>query len=184
MNGTGKKRTDLKSKKFSPIDVVIAVIFLVALFSMAYLIITLVTDDGSAAKTEGVAADCQLVIENVDTERFGITINEVTGAVECEFLQVDDQVYDPQSGEAIGKITAIAYEKAAATSGEVDEEGNLIYVEYPGHVDLILTLRTELSSAQNYSVGSLQLRIGQNIHLRTASYEATAWVEDVETGGN
>lgn len=176
-----QNQTKIKRKKISPVDIVIGVIFLVALLSMIYLLIALLTNDGADSHT-GVAADCQIVIENVDTERFGITLNEVTGGVECGFLQAGDQVYDPQSGEAIGRITAVAYELATAPSGEVDEEGNLLYVEYPGHVNLVLTIRTELASEQTYTVGTLNLQIGQKFSLRTASYEAVARVENIETG--
>lgn len=179
-----RSQINKKRKKISPVDVVIAVIFLVALAATVYLAIVLMTDDGASDRNDGVAADCRLVIENVDIERFDITLNEVTGGVDCEFLQVGDQVYDPESGEPIGRITSIAYELSTASSGEVNEEGNLIYVEYPGYVDLVITLRTELEGENDYTVGSLNLRLGQEIHFRTASYEATAVVSDMETGVN
>lgn len=178
-----RSQPKIKRKKISPVDIAIAVIFLIALVSMIYLLVALFADNGGDAK-DGVAADCQLKIEYVDAERFGITVNEVTGGVECAFLQAGDEVYDPQSGESIGRITAVAYEKATAPTGEVDEEGRLVYAEYPGYVNLILTLRTELESEQRYTAGSLDLQLGQQITLRTASYEATALVEDVETGVN
>lgn len=177
-----RSETKIKRKKISPVDILIAVIFLVALFSMIYLLIALFSDNGSDDLQTGVAADCQLKIEYVDIERYGITLNEVTGGVECDFLKAGDQVYDPQSGESVGWITAVTYEIATAASGEVDEEGNLVYVEYPGYVNLIVTLRTELTSEQNYTVDSLNLQIGQTVHLRTASYETYALVSDMETG--
>lgn len=179
-----RNETKIKRKKISPVDIVIAVIFLVALVAMIYLLIALLTDDNAADSREGVAADCRLVIEDVDIERFELTINEVTGGVESAFLQAGDQVYDPQSGEAVGRITAVTYELSTKPTGEVDEEGNLVYAEYPGHVDLVLTLRTELTSEQDFTVGSLNLQIGQQIDLRTASYEASALVSDMETGVN
>lgn len=179
-----RSQPKVKRKKISPVDIVIAVIFLIALVSMIYLMVALFTDNGGADAKDGVAADCRLRIENIDAERFAITVNEVTGGVECAFLKAGDEVYDPQSGEAIGRITAVAYEKATAATGEVDEEGNLVYAEYPGHIDLILTLRTELDSEERYTVGGLDLQLGENIALRTASYEASALVEDLETGVN
>lgn len=179
-----RSQTKIKRRKISPVDIVIAVIFIVALLSMIYLAVTLFTDDGNSSVNAGVSADCTLKIENVDIERYGITLNEVTGSVECAFLQAGDQVYDPQSGEAVGRITAVTYELATASSGEVDEEGNLIYVEYPGYVNLILTLRTEFASEQDRTVGSLGLQLGRTIHLQTASYEAAAEVIGMEMGVN
>lgn len=179
-----RNETKIKRKKISPVDIVIAVIFLIALVSMIYLLVALFAEDNREGDIEGVSADCQLIIEDVDIERFGITVNEVTGGVECSFLQAGDQVYDPVSGDAIGRITAVAYELSTAPSGEVDEDGNLIYVEYPGHVDLVLTLRTELVSETDFTVGSLNLQLGRQIDLRTASYEASARVADMETGVN
>ncbi len=173
-----------KKKKISPVDIVIAAIFLIALLSMIYLVITLLAEDRSLGQESGVEADCRLKIENVEIERFGITLNEMTGGVECAFLKTGDLVYDPQTGKEIGKITAVAYEIATASSGEVDEEGNLIYVEYPGYVDLILTVRMELQGEQDWSAGSLSIRIGQQIAFRTASYEATAVIASVKTGVN
>lgn len=173
-----------KRKKISPVDVVIAVIFLVALLSMIYLLVVLLGDNESIDEREGVTADCQLIVESVDIERFGITLNEVNESIECAFLQAGDQVYDPQSGEVIGRITAITYEIATVATGEVDEEGNLIYAEYPGHINLVLTVRTELESETDWTAGSVSMQVGKEITLRTASYEATALVAGMETGVN
>lgn len=181
MNGSQAR---IKRKKISPVDIVIAVIFVAALLSLIYFGVALLTEGGEQSAQTGVAADCKLRIENVDTERFGITLNEVTGGVECSFLKAGDQVFDPQSGESIGRITAVTYEMATAPSGEIDEEGNLVYVEYPGHINLILTVRTELVSEQNWTAGSLSLRLGRTIRLQTASYEASAEVVEMETGVN
>lgn len=173
-----------KRKKISPVDIVITVIFLVALVALIYLTVTLLTDEGADQAGEGVTADCLLEIERVDVERFGLSLNEVTGGVECAFLQAGDQVYDPESGESIGRITAVTYEVATEPSGAVDEEGNLVYIEYPGYVNLLITVRTEIAGEQDRTVGSLNLQLGREIDLRTATYEATATVVGMETGVN
>lgn len=179
-------RSEIKTKKrrISPVDIVIAVIFLIALLSMIYLTVTLLSDDRSANTGAGIAADCRLRIKQIEVERFGITLNEVTGGVEAAFLNAGDQVYDPESGESIGRVTAVTYEIATAPTGEVDEEGNLIYAEYPGYIDLIVTVRTELASETDRTVGSLNLQLGRELKLRTASYEADALVVGMETGVN
>lgn len=171
-----------KRKKISPVDIVIAVIFLVALLSMIYLLVVLLGDDKSSDTNEGVAADCRLIVENVDIERFSITLNEVNESIECSFLKAGDQVYDPLSGELIGRITAITYEISTEATGMADEEGNLIYAEYPGHIDLVLTVRTELESETEWTAGGVNMQVGKEITLRTASYEATALVAGMETG--
>lgn len=181
MNRSEKK---VKRKKISAVDIVIAVIFLVALISMIYLMVTLFNEENDNASEEEIAADCRLEIGQVDVQRFGITLNELTGSVECDFLKAGDQVYDPITGEAVGRITAVTYRNTTLPSGEVDEEGNLVSVEYPGHIDLIVTVRTELASEQNRTVGSQQLQLGNEIILRTASYEATAEVVGMEAGVN
>lgn len=179
-----RSETKTKKRRISPVDIVITIIFLIALLSMIYLTVTLLNEDNVGINDVGVAADCRLSIEQVDTERFGITLNEVTGGIDCAFLNVGDQVYDPESGELIGRVTAVTYEITTMPTGEVDEEGNLLYAEYPGYVDLIVTIRTELASETDFTVGSLNLRLGRAIKLRTASYEANALVVGMETGVN
>lgn len=174
-------KAEIKSskKKLNPVDAIIAIVFLLALAATVYLTVTIAFSDASSGDS-GTAVEYRLKIENVDIERFGITLDEPTATAECSFLQLGDTLYTSDGSDVIGKLSAIQYEMTTASTGKSDSEGNLIYAECPGRVNLILTVRGEISD-QTLNIGNLSIRIGGEITFHTPDYFATATVLSVDT---
>lgn len=175
-------KSDIKSKRrrINPVDAVIAVIFLLSLAAMIYLTVTLAFADDGAADGSGTPVEYRLSIDNVDAERFGITLNEQAGTAECDFLKIGDTLYNEEGSTVIGKLTSIQYEVATGSTEISDAEGNLIYAEYPGRINLILTVRGELSE-DSLAVGDLEIRVGKPISFHTSQYCAEAEILAVNT---
>lgn len=168
-------------KKINIVDVVIGVIFLLALATMIYLLIDVVfSDEKPSEDGAGVAVEYRVKIENVDVERFGIALDEAGGAIECSFLQIGDLLYTEDGGDLLGKLSAIQYEVSTASTGYTDSEGNLIYAECPGRINLILTVRSELSD-NTLTVGGVPIRVGKELTFHTPAYHATAEILSIET---
>lgn len=168
-------------RKINTVDAIIGIIFLLALVTMVYLLISVVFSDNQ--KTEdgaGIAVEYRVQIPNVDVERFGIALDEASGAMECSFLQIGDILYTEDGSDSLGKLTAIQYEVSTASTGYTDSEGNLIYAECPGRVNLILTVRGELSD-DTLTVGGVPIRVGGELPFHTPAYHAAAKILSVET---
>ncbi len=177
------RKSEIKNskKRLNPVDAVIAVVFLLSLAAMVYFALNLAfTDNGSKADGSGTPVEYRLTIENIDAERLGIVLDEESGTAECDFLKIGDLLYNPSGSATIGKLAAIRYEAAVGSTGKSDGEGNLIYAEYPGRINLILTVRAELPE-DTLSVGGMDIRIGKQMEFHTASYYATARIVAVET---
>lgn len=168
-------------KKINPVDAVIAIIFVLALVAAVYLTVTIAFDeDASSVDSSQTQVEYRLCVANVDVERFGITLDEQTGTAKCDFLQIGDLLYSADGSIQIGKLSSIQYEITTGSTGVTDSEGNLIYAEYPGRVNLILTVRGE-SEMNSVSMGDQSIRVGGEISFHTPDYTATAEVLSVET---
>lgn len=177
------RKAELKSpkRKINPVDAVIGVVFLLALVSVIYLIVSIGLSDQTASGSEaGVMIEYRLQIEDIAVDRFNIALDETTGTAECDFLKIGDSLYNADGSAVIGKLTAVQYEATTGSTGKTDSEGNLIYAEYPGRVDLILTVRGELSD-DSLTVGGESVRVGKQIDFHTSTYHAVAEVVSVDT---
>lgn len=167
-------------KKLNLVDAVIAIVFMLALVAAIYLTVTIAFSDGIPGEEVQKQVEYRLCIENIEVERFGITLDDQTGSVKCDFLQIGDVLYSKegstQSSTQIGKISSIQYEIATGSTGKTDSEGNLIYAEYPGRVNLILIVRGELDSGNTDIV-----RVGELLPFHTPDYTANAKVLAVDT---
>jgi hypothetical protein len=170
-------KSELKSvKKINLVDAIIAVVFMLALVAAIYLTVTIAFSDDIPGNEVQKQVEYRLCIENVDIERFGISLDDQTGAAKCDFLQIGDVLYSEDGSEQIGKISSIQYENATGSTGVTDSEGNLIYAEYPGRVNLILIVRGELDSDTTDAV-----RVGGLLSFHTPDYTANAKVLAVDT---
>lgn len=168
-------------RKINIVDAVIGIIFLLALITMVYLLVSVVfSDENKVEDGVGNAVEYRVKIENVDVERFGIALDEASGVIECSFLQIGDVLYNEDGSNSLGKLSAIQYEVSTASTGYTDSEGNLIYAECPGRVNLILTVRGELSD-DALTVGGVPIRVGKELSFHTPAYHATAKILSVET---
>ena len=169
-------RTEIKSKKrINPVDAVIAVIFMLSLIAAVYLTVTIAFADDQAKSQAQTQMEYRLCVENVEIERFGIALDERTGTAKCDFLQIGDILYS-EEGEQIGKLSSIQYVVATGSTGVTDSDGNLIYAECPGRVNLVLNVRVESDQAE-----SSMLRVGGEFSFHTPDYTATAKVLSVDT---
>lgn len=175
-----KSNTGSSKRKINPVDAVIAIVFLLALAATVYLTVSLAFADPNADDGTGSPVEYRMCVKSVDVERYGITLNEQAGTVECDFLKIGDTLYSDDGTAVIGKLASIQYEPSTASTGISDEEGNLIYAECPGKVDLILTVRGELAE-DALTVGDLKLRIGKLISFHTASYFAEGEILSINT---
>ncbi len=177
---SNKSNTRSSGRKINPVDAVIAIVFLLSVVATVYLTVSLVFSDQQNDGGSGTPVEYRLSIENVDVERYGITLNEQAGTAECDFLKIGDTIYSDDGADVIGKLVSIQYESSTGSTGMSDGDGNLVYAEYPGKIDLILTVRAELSD-DTLTVGELSLRIGKQISFHSASYFASAEIISVDT---
>lgn len=169
-------KSELRSKKkINPVDAVIAVIFMLSLVAAIYLTVTIAFSDDALKGESQAQMEYRLCIENVEIERFGITLDDQTGTAKCDFLQIGDTLYSAD-GTQIGKLSSIQYDISTGSTGVTDSEGNLIYAECPGRVNLILTVRGESEQS-----ASSMIRVGGEFSFHTPDYTATAKVLSVDT---
>ena len=166
-------------KRLNPVDAVIAIVFLLSLAVTVYLTVSLAFSKDDGKEGTDIPVEYSLMIENVNTERYGITLNEQTQIAECDFLKIGDTLYT-DGGENIGKVVSIRYEVATASTGKTDSDGALIYAELPGRVNLILTVRGKLTD-ESLQIGALDLRVGKQISFHTSVYNADAKIISVNT---
>ncbi len=168
-------KSELKSKKrINPVDAVIAVVFMLSLVAAIYLTVTIAFSDDPSKVESQAQMEYRLCIENVEVERFGITLDDQTGTAKCNFLQIGDILYDSE-GEPIGKLSSIQYVVTTGSTGVTDSDGNLVYAEYPGRVNLILTVRGEAEKIQSSAIF-----VGGEFSFHTTDYTATAKVLSVD----
>ena len=172
MKDNGKRKIKSRIRKINPVDAVIAVIFLLSLAVMIYLFVGVVLSENESGKDESMKpVEYRVVIPNVSVERFGLTTNESNGTVECDFLKIGDAVYDQQGTVKLGELVAIGYTVSTASTGHTDSEGNLIYAECPGQIDLILTVRGA-EKENTLTIGGKAIRVGAELEFHTPSYFA------------
>ncbi len=177
MNRKPNQKTS--KRRINAVDAVIAIVFLLSLAASVYLTLSLTLANGES-EGSGAPVEYSLVVENVDAARYGITLSEQTGSAECDFLKIGDRLFIGEDAKAIGKLVSIRYEPATGSTGQTDDNGTLIYAEYPGRVNLILTVRAELSG-KSLQIGDLQLRVGKEISFHTAEYTASGKILSVDT---
>ena len=176
MKENGKVKFRSRIRKINPVDVEIAVIFLLSIVAMGYLFTGVVFSAIENGEDSFVTPiEYRVVIPNVNIDRFGLMPDELSGTVECDFLKIGDILYNFDGSTQLGKVMAIHYEVTTAATGHTDSEGNLIYAEYPRCVDLILTVRGE-ENRNTMTVGSEAIRVGKDLIFHTPSYFAQAKV--------
>ncbi len=122
---------------------------------------------------EKISVEYTLVVENVNAGLFGLGVPEENSELNADFIDTGDRVYDCEKGAAIGKVTSVRYEQAKKSTGAVGENGTLIYANYPGHVNIIITVSgSGLGSDGVYSINGYEIRVGSDVEFRTEGYTA------------
>lgn len=180
MKDNGKMKLKSRLRKINPLDAVIAIVFLLSLATMAYLFVGVVLAESESGKDDSLRpVEYRVVIPGVSVDRFGLSADEVSGTVECDFLKIGDTVYNSQGTAKLGELVAIGYEVTTASTGYTDSEGNLIYAECPGQIDLILTIRGD-EKENTLTVGSESVRVGAELEFHTPSYFASGKIISID----
>lgn len=179
-----KEKTKVKSKsrlrKINPVDAVIAIVFLLSLMAMVYLFTGVVFSESETSEETSVTeVEYRLMIPNVNIDRFELTVDEVSGTVECSFLKIGDVLYNSNGSEQLGELVSIQYEVSTASTGHTDSEGNLIYAECPRQIDLILTVRGK-QNVNTLTIGGEAIRVGKELEFHTPSYYAVANIVSID----
>ena len=121
--------------------------------------------------------------ENVVQQKFEYVV-KIRGisSTTIDMLKIEDEVYDKTSSTMIGKIADIKYENA-----KYEFEGNdgKIYIkEYPGKVDVILTIKTDgtIKDGEYLANGLIRVLIGENKVIKTKYVQVEANVIDIKMG--
>lgn len=99
-----------------------------------------------------------------------------------DMLKINDEVYDKTSSTMIGKITEIKHENA-----KYEFEGNdgKIYIkEYPGKVDVTLTIKTDgtIKEGEYLANNLIRVLIGENKVIKTKYVQVEANIIDIKMG--
>ncbi|MBR3715289.1 MAG: DUF4330 domain-containing protein [Clostridia bacterium] len=125
------------------------------------------------SKEEKVSVQYTVRVEKVNAEMLGVEIDGESGSLVCDFIDTKDRVYDCDSGKAIGRVTSVKYESSYEPTGAVDQNGNLVYAKYPGHIDIVITVSGSGSLSDGiYSINGYEIRVGSDIEFRTEGYTA------------
>lgn len=180
MKQKAKSKSKSRFRKINPVDVVIAVIFLLSLTAMGYLITGVVFAESEQGEDDAqTAVEYRLVIPGVNVDRFGLITDEVSGTVECDFLKIGDILYTSSGSDQLGELISIQYRVTTASTGTTDSEGNLIYAECPRQIDLILTVRST-QNENTLTIGGEAIRVGRELEFHTPSYYAVGEIVAVD----
>ena len=76
-----------------------------------------------------------------------------------------------QNSKEIGKVVSVEYEPYMESTGEVNESGELIYCEYPGYINILITVQTTAEKLDHgYTVSGMDLLSNSRIEFRTQTY--------------
>ena len=94
----------------------------------------------------------------------------------------DETVYT--GSKEIGKVLAVEYEPYFESTGEVNESGELIYCEYPGYINLLITVQTKAEKTDAaYSVSGVSLLANKEISFRTRTFCQNAEIVKITEKG-
>ena len=134
------------------------------------------------SKEEKATVQYTIKIENVNAKMLGINAEGEEGTLNCDFIYARDRVYDCKTGNLIGRVTSVKYERSYKATGARDEStGNLVYAPYVGHIDIIITVSGSgsISDGGIYSINGYEIRVGSEIEFRTEGYTAVGKCTDV-----
>ncbi len=109
-------------------------------------------------------------------DNLALTYTIQFSAVRAEYtgdIHAGDRVLDAVGKREIGEVVGFAI-SPAMTETYSRNENRLKMVEYPGRVDLLLTVRcTARQTADGYSIGGFSLAGGKKIPLRLPNFVGT-----------
>ena len=135
-------------------------------------------------REENITLEYTLKVENVNAQLLlGFLDTDLPAErkeLKTDFIEVGDKVYSTSDGSLIGKVTSVSYERSKRSTDTYDANGSLIYADYFGHVDIIITVKSDGIVADGvYSVNGHEIRAGSSIDFRTEGYTALGKCESV-----
>ena len=158
----------------------IDIILILAIIGLAgFVVYGVFIADTDVSDDKAVQVEYRIKIEKVRYADFGIQLME-GNKIKSDFLLKNEEVYLAQNSKELGKVTLVEYEPYTASTGEVNESGELIYAEYPGYINIVITVQTNAGkSAQGYTVSGVDLLSGSEIEFRTQTYFGIGTIVEV-----
>lgn len=135
-----------------------------------------------------------LRVEKVNAEFFlGLnndSLPDTRTTLNADFIDVGDKVYSSADGTLVGRVKSVEYERSKISTNKYDDNGILIYAEYPGYVDFIITVSgSGLGTDGVYSINGYEIKVGSDIQFRTEGYNAVGKCikvsgKEIENNGN
>ncbi len=165
-------------KRLTFIDIVL---ILAVLGLAAFVVYSVFFADETSSGDDAVTIEYQIKVEKIRYADFGITLLD-DNKISCEFLLTDETVY--AGSKEIGKVLAVEYEPYFESTGEVNESGELIYCEYPGYINLLITVQTKAEKTDAaYSVSGVSLLANKEISFRTRTFCQNAEIVKITEKG-
>jgi len=174
-----KKVNTKKRLTFIDIVLILAVLGLVG-----FVVYSVFFADNTVSQDKAVTVEYQIKVEKLRYEDFGIVLLE-DNKIKSDFLLKDEIVYAHTTNKEIGKILSVEYEPYIESTGEVNESGELIYCEYPGYINLLITVQTKAEKTESsYSVMGVSLLSNQEIEFRTRTFCKNATIVKIVEKGD
>ncbi len=165
------------SGRMNFVDIILILLALVCLGAFVYFAFFSELDM-FGKKDEKVTLEYTVTVKKVNAELLGLDIPSDRKTLDCDFIDKKDRVYDSESGEAIGRVLSLEYMPSREMTSAVDSDGNVIYAEYPGYVDIAIVISGsgEMSDGV-YTINGYEIRVGAEIEFHTQSYTAVGTIE-------
>lgn len=167
-----EQKQNKKKSKYTIVDAVVLIGLIILLYLVFLLVfggIERITRFGRANDDE-VALSCTFRVEDLDLELYEI---DPTFTEDCPFLHVGDVFY--MNGNAVGEVVSFWYENREISTDTENEWGQLIYLDDPYSVDVLITVKLDgRESAQGYSIGDIPLHVDDQMLFSTGKFEREA----------
>lgn len=179
----GEEKVKAKKVKLNAVDAILLVLVICGMAAAVYFGFIFVKNGMSFFKNNKDSTPdftYTLRIDQLDSSLYSIT-EGIEGLAGCPSLQAGDTVYDKESGKSIGKIKTVRYEKCMLATDMCDENGNIIYAEYPGFVNLLVTIEGTRDDEKSmaYEINGITIKYGKKVDFRTYGFTSVATVTDI-----
>ena len=155
------------SRRITFIDIVLIIAILAAI---TFIVYEFIIPASEKADSDGKEVEFTLFVEKVKYHDFGIELLE-DQAIKCDFLQKGESVYLSDGSVEIGSVVDVKYEPYLESTGIVNESGELIYEEYDGYVNLIITVKAVAEQKNGaVEINGCVLLSGNELEFRTPTY--------------
>ena len=161
------KKINNTKRRLTFVDIII---ILALLGFVGFVVYSVLTADQNVSKENAVNIEYQIKVEKVRYADFEIVLLS-DNKIKSDFLLKNEVLYFEQNSKEIGKVVSVEYEPYMESTGEVNESGELIYCEYPGYINILITVQTTAEKLDHgYTVSGVDLLSNSRIEFRTQTY--------------